>query len=91
MGLFGISRELQFRVCNHGKPCANPCKAREGDHFYRREKKVGRAIVNRVRGFSWAEFLLEKESFFFCWAMQLSQGVRAPPSGSPNLIEVSVY
>ena len=32
VGLFGISRKLQFKVCNHGKPHASPCKASE-EHF----------------------------------------------------------
>ena len=42
-GLSGISRELQFGVCNHG----NPPMAREGGQFYREEKEVERALVNR--------------------------------------------
>ena len=40
MSLFGISRELQFGVCNHGKTRASPCIAREGEHFYKEEKEV---------------------------------------------------
>ena len=39
MGLFGISGELQFRVCNHGKPCASPHMAREGENLHREEKE----------------------------------------------------
>ena len=38
--------------------------AREGACFYRAEKEVGRAIVNRVHGFSLAELLPGKKSFF---------------------------
>ena len=47
MDLFGISRELHFGVCNHGKPCASSFMAKEGEHFYREEKEVGRAIIKR--------------------------------------------
>ena len=47
MSLFGISTELQLGVCNHGKRCAKPYIAREGEHFVREEKKVGKATVNR--------------------------------------------
>ena len=42
MGLFGISKELQSRVCNHGEPRAK----RRGKLLYYGEKEVGRAIVN---------------------------------------------
>lgn len=28
LGLFGIGRVLQFRICNNGKPHANPYKER---------------------------------------------------------------
>ena len=33
MGLFRISKELQFRVCNHGELHAVPLWAREGECF----------------------------------------------------------
>lgn len=46
MGLFGIIRELQFEACKHSEPHASPCIEREGEHFYREEKEVERAIVN---------------------------------------------
>ena len=46
MGLFGISRELQFRVCNNGEACANLRIAREREHFYRGEKEVEWAAIN---------------------------------------------
>ena len=59
--LFGISKDLQFGVCDHGKLCASPQTAREGEHFYRGEKKVGRAVVNRVHGFSFTESLPGKK------------------------------
>lgn len=41
LGLFGVSGELQFDVCNLGEPHANPCIAREGEHFNRGGKEVG--------------------------------------------------
>ena len=64
MSLFNISRELQFGVSNHGESCGSPPTARKGEHFYREEKKVGRAIVNRIYDFSLSEFLPGKKAFF---------------------------
>lgn len=43
MGLFGVSRELQSKVCNHGEPCASPKRAMEGASFHGGGKGVGRA------------------------------------------------
>ena len=40
MGLFGISRKLQFGVCNHGKSHASPHTAREGKHTSRGKRNV---------------------------------------------------
>ena len=64
MGLFGISKILQYGVCNHDEPRASPPQQGE-EGSYRREKEVGRAIVNkesiggiensRYSGFSLAE------------------------------------
>ena len=45
-GVFGISKELQFRFSNNGKLYASPCTGREGELFYRQEEEVGRAIVH---------------------------------------------
>ena len=45
MGLFWISRELQFGVCNHGEPPARP--GRKGVCFYREEKEIERALVSQ--------------------------------------------
>ena len=42
-------------------------------------------------GCSWAESLPGKQVFLLPLEIQLSQRVRAPPSGSPTRIEVSVY
>ena len=63
MGLFEMSRELQFGLCNHGKPHASPHKARE-EHFYREEKEFRMATVNRVHGFSLAETCQERRGIF---------------------------
>ena len=53
MGLFGISRALQFGVCNHGKPQGSVHMSRENKCFCREEKEVGRAAINkRVHDFS---------------------------------------
>ena len=47
MGLFGICKELQFKVCKHGEPLTSPCTAWEGECFLKREEEVGRTIVNQ--------------------------------------------
>ena len=85
--LFRIRKELQFWVYNHGKSCASPSTAREGQLFYRREKEVWRAIVNKesrkTKSFSLAELLPERRGGLSSssWALLSSQGTRAPPSG----------
>ena len=48
MGLFEITRELQFRICNNGKLPANLDTARKGEYYYQREKAIERAIANSV-------------------------------------------
>lgn len=49
MGSFGISREFEFKVGNHGEPCTKSCVAREEECFYREEKEVERIErVNRI-------------------------------------------
>ena len=53
MGLFGISRELQFRVCGCGDPRASPSMAGKGEYFYREEKET------------WEDYLVNKESSGF--------------------------
>lgn len=40
-GLFRISRELQFRVCNHGEPCASPLMQGKETTSIERKKKLG--------------------------------------------------
>ena len=64
MGLFGISRDLQFQVCNHGEPHVSPCPA-TGELFYRGEKEVGRAIVNKESmAFHWLSPCQERRGVF---------------------------
>ena len=43
--LFGTSRELQFRVSNHGEHVQIPTQ--EGGCFYRGEEGVGRVTVSK--------------------------------------------
>ena len=56
MCLFKTSGEFQFGIYNHGEPPASPSLQSRGKKiFYREEKKVGGARVNRVNGFSLAK------------------------------------
>ena len=78
IGLFWISRQLQFRVCDHNKPRGSPHMAREGDPLYRGGKEVGSAIVDTPR-LSLAR--KEEESFFFLWVSAIITGHESTPSG----------
>ena len=65
MGLFRISRELQFGLCNHGKPRASSRLSREGECFYRGEKEVGRVIKNKEStAFHWLSPCQERGGAF---------------------------
>ena len=62
MGLFRISKELQFPLCNNGEPCVIPPAAGEQEPLWGREK-VGRAVVNKesiggTEGFMCSDFSL---------------------------------
>ena len=46
MSLFRIRKELQFGVCNHGKPHASLITAKEGQ-IKEGEKEFGTAVVNK--------------------------------------------
>ena len=46
VGLFGISRDLHFGVCNHGEPLASLHTAREGDN---EEEEVAKNKHNTVK------------------------------------------
>ena len=90
--ILGISRDLQFGVCIHGEPHGSPHTAREGEHFYREEKEVGRAIVNKEPTAFQSVFARKGEkSLFFLLGLAILQGMRASPSGLSTLFEVSVY
>ena len=41
MGLFKISRELQFGLCNPGQPPASPCRQGVENPFIERKRKLG--------------------------------------------------
>ena len=83
---------MQFRVCNHAEPHASLHVAREGEHFNREEKEVGRPIVDRVHDLSLAEcqekgaFPLYNELYYHCRGWELPLLV-----SQLYLIEVSVY
>ena len=68
--------------------------AREGERFFRGEKEVRRALVNRVHGYLLVKSLSGKKRSLSssCWALLSSQGASTPLSGLLILlVEVSVY
>ena len=60
MGLFGISRDLQNRVCNPGEPSASSHMGRR--MLLMEDKARWEGLVNRILGFSLAESLPGKKS-----------------------------
>ena len=80
VGLFGISRELQFRVCHHGETCANPRTGRSKNAFIEGKRKLGRLSKHRSHGFSLAKSCLSPS----CWALLI--GRESSPFWSPNCI-----
>ena len=44
VGLFVISRELQFLVCNHREECASPYRPDKGRTFLKERNEVQRTI-----------------------------------------------
>ena len=68
MSLFKMSKELHFRICNYGKPCASPRRHGKEIDFYSEEKEVGRATVN-------------KESMAFHWLSSIARKVFLLPAG----------
>ena len=64
MGLFGISRELQFGICKHVSPRVSPCMARK-EYSYKREKNIRKAIVNKAfMAFHWLKTCQERRGVF---------------------------
>lgn len=47
MGLFGLSRELPFRVCSHSELCTNLSWQGKKHAFIYKGKNFGRALVNK--------------------------------------------
>ena len=63
-----------------------PCAVRKGESYYRGEKEVGRAIVDKESvAFHWLSPCQERRLSSSCSALLLLQGVRAPPAGLPTL------
>ena len=61
------------------------CQGKE-NAFLEGEKEVGRATMNQESmALSVIKFLPGKNIFSSSWALLLSEGVRAPPSGLPTL------
>ena len=65
---------------------ARPHMASEEEGFNWKEKEIGKAIVNRVLGFSLAESLPGKESFFFLLSNGSAAGCQSFHFWSPNSI-----
>lgn len=60
-GWLRTSREIQFRVCNHGSHIQAP-EAKEGEHSHRTEKEIGRVIVNKETiAFHWLSCFQERK------------------------------
>ena len=87
LDLFRISRELQFRVCNHGKSRASSCKARKGEHVYREEKEVGMALVNKESvAFHWLSPSQERRVCIPPFGLCYHQRTWSSPFWSPNSV-----
>ena len=85
LGSFGISRELQFEVCNYGEPCAGLHTQRKGQHFNEKERELGEQlplVKKKAHGSSLAESLPGKKRGFSSssWALLSSQDRRVSPS-----------
>ena len=83
MGLFRISRELQFRVCTCGEPLKDPAQQEKEDAFIQGKGSWEGCSKQRVHGFLLAETMPRKKRSLSSssWALLPSQGVRAPSSG----------
>ena len=80
-------REMQFIVCNFGRPCTCPCTEREGENFYTGEKKVRKAVVNSPWLFIvWVLARKEYESFLFFlgFAFVSKSNLTHPPDEPQN-------
>ena len=100
MGLFRISKELQFEVCNHGEPRASSEQQVKEKLFYRREGIVGGTIVNKestgiiessrcssLHWLSFDSFLRAEKCFFYLLGSAIIvECEKAPISGLPTPI-----
>ena len=86
MDLFWISRELQFKICNHGGPHASPHTIREGEHIYREEKEAGRDAVNKeFMAFCWLSPCQERRGVFcFLLGSAINARFESSPFWSPD-------
>lgn len=94
MSLLGISRELQRRVCNHGKPPGSSHKPGERVLFHRKEVNFQRTLVSKKSMTFTGCILCRKgeESFFFLLGFAIVISMRGPPFlfSKLYLIEVCV-
>ena len=85
MSLFRIKKELQFGVCNHGKPYASLITAKEGQ-LIEGEKEVGRAVVNK-ESMTFHSWLLPGEKrrlVYFLLGYAIIGGNESSPFWSPD-------
>ena len=73
VNLLGINKEWPFKILNLGlNYMLSPLRAREGEHFYRGKKEVGRATAYKDSlTFHWLSPCQEKATFYFLF-IQLS-------------------
>ena len=78
MSLSGILGELQWGVCNHRESRTSPYMVRKGEHFYKGEKEVGRAIVNKSPWF-FIGWVLARRVFVFLLGSVILAGQESSP------------
>ena len=84
MGLFRISRELQFRVSAEATMCKSPHG--KGRRCFYRGDRGGGGLSIQSPAFHWlSPGRKEGESFFFLLGLAVVARVRAPPAGLPTL------
>lgn len=72
IGLFSISKELQFRICN----CASHMHSKGRKMLFREENQGGRALVNKEsRAFHWRSPCQESRGIFLLLGCALTAGV----------------
>ena len=86
MSLFGTSKELQFGICDCGKPHRSPSMA----PLYRGNRKVGGLELTNSPGLSTGWVLVGSLSSS-CWALLSLRDRRAPPSGLSSLFNWGFY